>query len=185
MPPSLAHSGGDPHLASRKDALLSASTSELTARRGKCHKMNLRPFIHEAPTEWPSCTPSGSVNYREAYGIHASNGILFNHESPIRARRLSPQNHARRGRYSPGVQKTLHIGNLDASATGSCRTSGRHVAIVQQPRRTITSSPRAKRTACASSWSAVRLAARVPKIGHALRIPCRNFLACRSLQRSC
>jgi GDPmannose 4,6-dehydratase len=34
---------------------------------------------------WPRCTPTGiTVNYREAYNIHASNGILFNHESPRR-----------------------------------------------------------------------------------------------------
>ena len=57
-----------------------------------------------------------TVNYREAYGIHASNGILFNHESPRRGRDLRhAQDHACPGEYLGwGKQKELFLGNLDA-----------------------------------------------------------------------
>jgi GDPmannose 4,6-dehydratase len=55
------------------------------------------------------------VNYREAYGIHASNGILFNHESPIRGETFVTRKITRAvAAIHLGVQKTLYIGNLDA-----------------------------------------------------------------------
>ena len=55
-----------------------------------------------------------TVNYREAYGIHASNGILFNHEGPIRGETfVTPQDHAR-GRGHRSKAHELFIGNLDA-----------------------------------------------------------------------
>ena len=56
-----------------------------------------------------------TVNYREAYGIHASNGILFNHESPIRGETFVTRKITRAvAAIHLGVQKTLYIGNLDA-----------------------------------------------------------------------
>ena len=56
-----------------------------------------------------------TVNYREAYGLFASNGILFNHESPFAGRLSSPARlHAPSRRSSVGLQDTLYIGNLDA-----------------------------------------------------------------------
>jgi GDPmannose 4,6-dehydratase len=55
-----------------------------------------------------------TVNYREAYGIHASNGILFNHESPIRGETSSPARYARGAAIERGLQQKLYIGNLDA-----------------------------------------------------------------------
>jgi GDPmannose 4,6-dehydratase len=56
-----------------------------------------------------------TVNYREAYGFHASNGILFNHESPIRGETFVTRK-ITRGlcRIQAGLQDTLFIGNLDA-----------------------------------------------------------------------
>ena len=55
------------------------------------------------------------MNYREAYGIHASNGILFNHESPIRGETFVTRKITRAAAaIHHGVQKTLYIGNLDA-----------------------------------------------------------------------
>ena len=55
------------------------------------------------------------VNYREAYGLHASNGILFNHESPMRSETFVTRKITRAvGRIKLGLQKQLHLGNLDA-----------------------------------------------------------------------
>lgn len=56
-----------------------------------------------------------TINYREAYGIHASNGILFNHESPIRGDNFVTQKIARAvARIKQGEQRELHLGNLNA-----------------------------------------------------------------------
>ncbi len=55
------------------------------------------------------------VNYREAYGMYACNGILFNHESPRAARPSSPaRSPAAVGRIKLGLQEQLYLGNLDA-----------------------------------------------------------------------
>jgi len=55
------------------------------------------------------------VNYREAYGIFACNGILFNHESPIRGETFVTRKITRAlSRIKLGLQNVLHIGNLDA-----------------------------------------------------------------------
>jgi GDPmannose 4,6-dehydratase len=57
-----------------------------------------------------------TVNYREAYGMFASNGILFNHESPIRGETFVTRKITRAAcRIALGLQKTLFIGNLNAS----------------------------------------------------------------------
>ncbi len=56
-----------------------------------------------------------TVNYREAYGIHASNGILFNHESPIRGETFVTRKITRAvAAIEAGQQQQLFIGNLDA-----------------------------------------------------------------------
>lgn len=56
-----------------------------------------------------------AVNYREAYGIHASNGILFNHESPIRGETFVTRKISRAvAAIEAGLQQQLFIGNLDA-----------------------------------------------------------------------
>jgi len=55
------------------------------------------------------------VNYRESYGIHASNGILFNHESPRRGETFVSRKITRAvGRIKEGLQDCLYLGNLDA-----------------------------------------------------------------------
>ncbi len=55
------------------------------------------------------------VNYREAYGMHASNGILFNHESPLRGETFVTRKISRAvGRIKLGLQERLVLGNLDA-----------------------------------------------------------------------
>jgi GDPmannose 4,6-dehydratase len=56
-----------------------------------------------------------TVNYREAYGIHASNGILFNHESPRRGETFVTRKITRAvARIAAGIDKQLFLGNLDA-----------------------------------------------------------------------
>jgi GDPmannose 4,6-dehydratase len=56
-----------------------------------------------------------TVNYREAFGIHASNGILFNHEGPLRGETFVTRKITRAvARIYHGVQHQLHLGNLDA-----------------------------------------------------------------------
>ncbi|WP_425040531.1 GDP-mannose 4,6-dehydratase [Primorskyibacter sp. S187A] len=56
-----------------------------------------------------------TVNYREAYGMHASNGILFNHESPLRGETFVTRKITRAvASINLGLQKRLHIGNLEA-----------------------------------------------------------------------
>ncbi|MCK5747970.1 MAG: GDP-mannose 4,6-dehydratase, partial [Oricola sp.] len=56
-----------------------------------------------------------TVNYREAYGMHASNGILFNHESPVRGETFVTRKITRAvARIARGVQSELYLGNLDA-----------------------------------------------------------------------
>jgi GDPmannose 4,6-dehydratase len=56
-----------------------------------------------------------TVNYREAYGLHASNGILFNHESPWRGETFVTRKITRGAtRIREGLQQKLYLGNLDA-----------------------------------------------------------------------
>src|SRR5438105_14565744 len=56
-----------------------------------------------------------TVNYREAYGMHAVNGILFNHESPRRGETFVTRKVTRAvGRIKHGLQRELFLGNLDA-----------------------------------------------------------------------
>jgi len=55
------------------------------------------------------------VNYREAYGLHASNGVLFNHESPIRGETFVSRKITRAvARIALGIQEEVYLGNLDA-----------------------------------------------------------------------
>ena len=56
-----------------------------------------------------------TVNYREAYGLHASNGILFNHESPVRGETFLTRKVSRAvAAIQLGLLNTLYVGNLDA-----------------------------------------------------------------------
>jgi GDPmannose 4,6-dehydratase len=56
-----------------------------------------------------------TVNYREAYGMYASNGILFNHESPIRGETFVTRKITRSvARIETGLEETLYLGNLGA-----------------------------------------------------------------------
>ena len=94
-----------------EDAVLSGIDLGIYGKVQEVLRMKLRRFIHEALTEWPNSMPIWiTVNYREAYGIHASNGILFNHESPIRGETFVTRKITRAvAAIHLGIQKTCSI----------------------------------------------------------------------------
>jgi GDPmannose 4,6-dehydratase len=93
-----------------------ASTSELYGRVKETPQTEKTPFYPRSPyavaklfAYWTT------VNYREAYGIFACNGILFNHESPLRGETFVTRKITLAAcRYKLGLQKVLFLGNLDA-----------------------------------------------------------------------
>ena len=74
------------------------------------------PFHPRSPYAVSKCAAHWyAVNYREAYGMFVSNGILFNHESPRRGETFVTRKITRAlGRIKVGLQERLHLGNLDA-----------------------------------------------------------------------
>lgn len=99
-----------------KTRFYQASTSELYGKVQETPQKETTPFYPRSPygvaklySYW--CV----VNYRESYGIHASNGILFNHESPRRGETFVSRKITRAvGRIKEGLQDCLYLGNLDA-----------------------------------------------------------------------
>lgn len=93
-----------------------ASTSELFGKVQEVPQKETTPFYPRSPYGVAKLYAYWiTVNYREAYGMHASNGILFNHESPIRGETFVTRKITRAvAAIHLGVQKTLFIGNLDA-----------------------------------------------------------------------
>jgi GDPmannose 4,6-dehydratase len=100
----------------KRSRFYQASTSEMF---GKVHEIPQRettPFYPRSPygaakvyAHWIT------VNYREAYGLFACSGILFNHESPVRGETFVSRKITRAlTRISVGIQDTLHLGNLDS-----------------------------------------------------------------------
>jgi GDPmannose 4,6-dehydratase len=93
-----------------------ASTSEMFGKVQEVPQRETTPFYPRSPygvaklyAHW-IC-----VNYREAYGLYACSGILFNHESPLRGETFVSRKITRAlSRISVGLQDTLHLGNLDA-----------------------------------------------------------------------
>jgi GDPmannose 4,6-dehydratase len=93
-----------------------ASTSELYGATQECPQCETTPFYPRSPYAAAKLYAYWiTVNYREAYGFHASNGILFNHESPIRGETFVTRKISRAvAGIKLGRQKTLFLGNLDA-----------------------------------------------------------------------
>jgi len=99
-----------------KSRLYQASSSEMFGKVQEVPQKETTPF-------WPR-SPYGvakvfsywaTVNYRESYGMHASNGILFNHESPRRGETFVTRKISRAvAAIKLGLQKSLFLGNLDA-----------------------------------------------------------------------
>jgi GDPmannose 4,6-dehydratase len=93
-----------------------ASTSEMFGLVREVPQRETTPFYPRSP--YGAAKAYGywiTVNYREAYGMHASNGILFNHESPIRGETFVTRKITRAvARIALGLQSELYLGNLDS-----------------------------------------------------------------------
>ena len=99
-----------------KTRFYQASTSELYGKVQETPQKETTPFYPRSPYGVAKLYAYWiTVNYREAYGMHASNGILFNHESPIRGETFVTRKITRAvAGIHLGVQKTLYIGNLES-----------------------------------------------------------------------
>jgi GDPmannose 4,6-dehydratase len=93
-----------------------ASTSELYGKVQEIPQTETTPFYPRSPYGVAKMYAYWiTVNYREAYGIYACNGILFNHESPIRGETFVTRKITRAAsRIAVGLQKRLYLGNLNA-----------------------------------------------------------------------
>ncbi|WP_369024972.1 GDP-mannose 4,6-dehydratase [Qipengyuania sp. RANM35] len=100
----------------KKTRFYQASTSELYGLVQEVPQRETTPFYPRSP--YAAAKLYGywiTVNYREAYGIHASNGILFNHESPLRGETFVTRKITRAAAaIALGRQDRLYLGNLDA-----------------------------------------------------------------------
>lgn len=100
----------------KKTRFYQASTSELFGKVQEIPQKESTPFYPRSPYAVAKLYAYWiTVNYREAYGIYACNGILFNHESPIRGETFVTRKITRAlARIKLGLQETLYLGNLDA-----------------------------------------------------------------------
>jgi GDPmannose 4,6-dehydratase len=100
----------------KKTRFYQASTSELYGLVQETPQKETTPFYPRSP--YAVAKMYGYwivVNYREAYGIYACNGILFNHESPVRGETFVTRKITRGlARIKLGLQDTLYLGNMDA-----------------------------------------------------------------------
>ncbi|HAO77873.1 MAG TPA: GDP-mannose 4,6-dehydratase [Verrucomicrobia subdivision 3 bacterium] len=93
-----------------------ASSSEMYGKVQQVPQSEETPFHPRSPYAVAKvCAYWATVNYREAYGLHASNGILFNHESPRRGEGFVTRKITRAvAHIQAGLQDKLYLGNLDA-----------------------------------------------------------------------
>ena len=99
-----------------KTRIYQASTSELYGKVQEVPQTEKTPFYPRSPYAVAKMYAYWiTVNYREAYGIFASNGILFNHESPIRGETFVTRKITRAvSRIALGLQDKFYLGNLDS-----------------------------------------------------------------------
>lgn len=99
----------------KKTRFYQASTSELFGKAQEVPQSETTPFYPRSPYACAKLYAYWiTVNYREAYGIYACNGILFNHESPIRGETFVTRKITRAlSRIHVGLQDCLYIGNLN------------------------------------------------------------------------
>lgn len=99
-----------------KTRFYQASTSELFGLVQEIPQKETTPFYPRSPYAVAKLYAYWiTINYREAYGIYACNGILFNHESPIRGENFVTRKITRAlARIKLGMQDCLYLGNLDA-----------------------------------------------------------------------
>jgi GDPmannose 4,6-dehydratase len=100
----------------KKTRYYQASTSELYGLVQEIPQSESTPFYPRSPYAVAKLYAYWiTVNYREAYGMYACNGVLFNHESPLRGETFVTRKITRAiARIKLGLQKTLYLGNLDA-----------------------------------------------------------------------
>ena len=100
----------------KKTRFYQASSSELFGKVQETPQKETTPFYPRSPYAAAKLYAYWvTVNYREAYGIFACNGILFNHESPVRGETFVTRKITRAlSRISLNLQSTLYLGNLDA-----------------------------------------------------------------------
>src|ERR1700729_3050119 len=100
----------------KKVRFYQASSSELFGKAQEIPQRETTPFYPRSPYGAAKLYAYGiTVNYREAYGLYACNGILFNHESPMRGETFVSRKITRAlTRIKVGLQDTLHLGNLDS-----------------------------------------------------------------------
>ena len=100
----------------KKTKFYQASTSELYGEVKEVPQKETTPFYPRSPYAAAKLYAYWiTINYREAYGIFACNGILFNHESPIRGETFVTRKITRAlSRISLGLQETLYLGNINA-----------------------------------------------------------------------
>jgi GDPmannose 4,6-dehydratase len=99
-----------------KTRFYQASTSEMFGKVQEIPQRETTPFYPRSPYGAAKVYAYWiTVNYREAYGLFACNGILFNHESPMRGETFVSRKITRAlARIKVGLQETLHLGNLDS-----------------------------------------------------------------------
>ena len=100
----------------KKTRIYQASTSELYGKVQEVPQTETTPFYPRSPYAVAKMYAYWiTVNYREAYNMYACNGILFNHESPIRGETFVTRKITRAvSRIALGLQERLYLGNLDA-----------------------------------------------------------------------
>ena len=100
----------------KKTRIYQASTSELYGKVQEVPQSETTPFYPRSPYAVAKIYAYWiTVNYREAYGMYACNGILFNHESPLRGETFVTRKITRAtARIALGLQDKLFLGNLDA-----------------------------------------------------------------------
>ena len=100
----------------KKTRFYQASTSEMFGKVQEIPQRETTPFYPRSPYGAAKVYAYWiTVNYREAYGLYACNGILFNHESPMRGETFVSRKITRAlTRIKVGLQDTLHLGNLDS-----------------------------------------------------------------------
>jgi len=100
----------------RKSRFYQASTSEMYGKVQEIPQRETTPFYPRSPYGVAKLYAYWiTVNYREAYGLYACNGILFNHESPVRGETFVTRKITRAlARIRLGLQDCLYLGNLDA-----------------------------------------------------------------------
>jgi GDPmannose 4,6-dehydratase len=100
----------------KKTRIYQASTSELYGKVQEVPQSETTPFYPRSPYAVAKMYAFWiTVNYREAYGMYACNGILFNHESPIRGETFVTRKITRAtSKIALGLQDKLYLGNLDA-----------------------------------------------------------------------